>query len=321
MSFKENVEPEEIFLDAIFQKKEKEMGITEKKMEVLLSKRVFQTFGVVFFLIMLVLFGKTFQFQIIDGQEFSALAEKNKLKFYQTQAVRGVIYDRNLKQLVFNQQSFNLVYYKKSLSDDEVERLKSLKEVAKIINEDSNELQKRIELYDEFSEDSSLIISENIDHKTLILLETKIDELSGFEVEESIVRDYTDSLVFSHLLGYIGRKDKQGKAGLEEFYEEELKENPGIIQTERDASGNPIKKEIISLPKPGNSLVLWLDADLQRKLDEELRKSIERVGAKGGAAVALDPNTGGILASVSVPSFDNNLFSQAIGRMNPALQR
>ncbi len=311
-TFKEDIEPQEIFLDAIFQKKEAELGITEKKMEVLLSKRIFQAFGAVFLLIMLVLFAKTFQFQIIQGQELSALAEKNKLKFHQVQAVRGVIYDKNLEQLVSNQQSFNLVYFNKSLAYDEAVRLKTLGKVAEIIKEDAHLLEERIRLYDESSDGPWLIIVKNIDYKTLILLEAKIAELPGFQVQESIVREYVDGPIFSHLLGYIGRKDNQGKAGLEEFYEEELKENPGIIQTERDALGNPIKEEIISFPRPGNSLVLWLDADLQRKLDEELRKSIERVGAKGGAAVALDPNTGGILALVSVPSFDNNLFSQAI---------
>lgn len=311
-TFKENIEPQEIFLDAISQKKEVELGITEKRMEVLLSKQVFQVFGAVFLLVMLVLFAKTFQFQIINGQELSALAEKNKLKFYQTQAVRGVIYDKDLKQLVSNQQSFNLVYHKKNLSDNETARLGVLKKVAGIINEDLNLLQGRIDSYDESMENSSLIVVENIDHKTLILLETKIDELSGFQIQKSMVRDYVDGPIFSHLLGYTGKKGHQGIAGLEEFYEEELRENPGIIQTERDASGSPIREEIISLPQPGNSLVLWLDSGLQKKLDEELRKSIKKVGAKTGAAVALDPNTGGILALASVPSFDNNLFSQAI---------
>ena len=311
-TFKEDIEPQEIFLDTIFQKKETELGITEKKMEVLLSKRIFQIFGAVFLLMTLVFFAKTFQFQIIQGRELSAMAEKNKLKFHQVQAVRGVIYDKNLQQLVSNQQSFNLVYSNKGLVSDEVVWLKTLERVAEIIKEDMHLLEERIRLYDESSDDSSLIIVKNINYKTLILLEAKIAELPGFRVQESIVREYIDGPVFSHLLGYIGRKDSQGKAGLEEFYEEELKENSGIIQTERDASGNPIKEEIISLPRPGNSLVLWLDADLQRKLDEELRNSIERVGSKAGAAIALDPNTGGILASVSVPSFDNNLFSQAI---------
>jgi penicillin-binding protein 2 len=70
----------------------------------------------------------------------------------------------------------------------------------------------------------------------------------------------------------------------------------------------------VEFPKPGKSLVLWLDFDLQKKIKEEMEKKIKEVGAKGGAAVAIDPKTGGVLALVSLPSFDNNLFSKGISQ-------
>lgn len=303
--FAENIEPEEIFLDAVFQKKEEDLGLTEKRMEVLLSQRIFRIFGVLFYLLLLVFFGKTFQLQVIEGKSFSASAEKNKLKFYQVQAVRGVIYDRNFKQLVFNQQNFSLIY------DGLIVNEEVIKETAGIINEDFNVLREKI-----IARDTThpLVIIDVLDHKTLLLLESKIEKLFGFQIKKNIVRDYADSSTFAHLLGYVGKESKKGEAGLEEFYEEVLKENPGIIQTERDALGNPIKEEVISLPRPGQSLVLWLDADLQKKAQEELSKSIDRVGAKAGALVAMDPKTGAILALVSLPSFDNNMFSQPMSQ-------
>jgi penicillin-binding protein 2 len=79
---------------------------------------------------------------------------------------------------------------------------------------------------------------------------------------------------------------------------------------ERNALGNIISKEVVSLPESGKSLVLWLDSDLQRKITEELDRIIKSVGAKKGAAVALDPKTGGVLSLVSIPSFDNNIFQK-----------
>ncbi|MFH1656977.1 MAG: penicillin-binding protein 2 [bacterium] len=308
--FKENIEPEEIFLDAVFQKKEEELGITEKRIEVLLSQRIFRVFGVLFFLLLLIFFGKTFQFQVVEGKLFSALAEKNKLKFYQIQAVRGVIYDRNLEQLVFNRQSFALLY--NNIFLDETEKREVIKKAAEMVNEDFDILQEKISIYESTEMTRPLVITEILEHKTMILLEEKIDELPGFYVQKNIVREYADSSIFAHLLGYVGKESNQGEAGLEESYEEHLKENPGVIQREKDALGNPIKQEIVSLPKPGQSLVLWLDADLQKKATEELNKSLARVGSKNGVVVAIDPKTGGILAFVSIPSFDNNMFSQAI---------
>jgi penicillin-binding protein 2 len=84
------------------------------------------------------------------------------------------------------------------------------------------------------------------------------------------------------------------------------------MQIKRDAKQNPISKEVVSLPESGQSLVLWLDAGLQKKAAEALKNSILNTGAKAGAVVALDPKTGGVLALVSYPDFDNNLFSQGM---------
>ena len=84
------------------------------------------------------------------------------------------------------------------------------------------------------------------------------------------------------------------------------------MQVKKDVNQVPISKEIVSQPQPGQSLVLWLDAGLQRKASESLKRSIYNTGADAGAVVALDPDTGGVLALVSYPDFDNNLFSQGM---------
>ncbi len=97
---------------------------------------------------------------------------------------------------------------------------------------------------------------------------------------------------------------------MEKSYEEVLRKNPGKLRVEKDALGNLISQEIISLPESGKSLVLWLDSELQTKMKEELEKQAKIVGTEKAVALAMDPKTGGILAMVSLPSFDNNLFQR-----------
>ncbi|MBU4466837.1 hypothetical protein KKF47_02130, partial [Patescibacteria group bacterium] len=173
-------------------------------------------------------------------------------------------------------------------------------------------------------------IAENMDHQTLILLKTEINNLIGFQIEENTVRDYLDGSFFSQVLGYTGRinpdefnqlkekdyfiSDYLGKQGLEKSYEEILRGKPGIFETQKDATGKKIEEGITREPEAGQSLILWLDADLQKKLQEELSAISQSVGTRKAAAVAMDPKTGGILAMVSLPSFDNNIFSQNLSQ-------
>jgi len=278
----EDIEPHEIILDNLAKNKEAEMGLTEKKLEVPLLKKILQGFFFFSCLIILVLFAKTFQLQMIEGKTFSQLAEENKFIIYKIQAERGIIYDKDLNQLVSNSPSFDLI------CDDE-------------------------------------IITRNLDHQSLILYETKIDKMPGCEIKNSSVRDYQEGTLFSHLIGYTGKIKKEefeespdvysindyvGRTGIENYYEDILRKNPGKLRIERDALGNIISQEVVSLSESGQSLVLWLDSDLQRKITEELEKVLVNIGSQKAVGVALDPKTGGVLSLVSLPGFDNNLFQK-----------
>ena len=301
-----DLEPQEIFLDALSQKQQEKTGISEKKIEVPISKKVLQ--GVyLFFLIMIsIFFIKTCYFQIIEGQNFSALAQGNKFKIFSLNAQRGIIYDRNGVQMVFNRPSFDLICHKNQLPRKEEERIRIFSEISQIIEKDTETLKQKID-----NTDSSIItISDNLPHQTLILLETKINDFSGFEIKNTTVRDYKDGEIFSHIIGY---KRKTGDlAGIEKFYNETLQQKPGELLIEKDAQGKLISQKIISLPKSGSNLVLWLDYDLQKKITEILKENIERVGATGAVACVIDVDSGGVLSLVSLPSFDNNLFSQGM---------
>jgi len=321
--FKNDIEPHEVLLDSLAKKREAELGLSEKKLEVPLLKKILQGLLIFSFILILILFGKTIQLQVVEGKNLSVLSEKNKFIIHQIQAERGVIYDKNLNQLVFNWPSFDLVCQNTDWENkNEEEKDKILKEISEITKKNFEELKQKIE------EGEDLIV-ENLDHQTLIILETKIGELPGFRIEQNPIRYYPDGRTISHLIGYTGKikseelkaapefytiSDYIGRDGLEKSYEEILRKNPGKLKIERDAQGNIISKETIQLPESGKSLVLWLDSELQKKIQEELEKEIKIVGAKGGVAVALDPKTGGVLALVSYPSIDNNLFSKRISQ-------
>ncbi len=223
-----------------------------------------------------------------------------------------------MEQLVSNELKFKIICEKEELPKDEKTKEEVLDKLSFFLKLEKEKIKEKLE--------SGLFEFPVEEIQTFIILKVKIDELKGCKIESSNFRKYSNPL-FSHLLGYTGKirteemkkepeiytlEDFVGREGLEKFYEKNLREIPGKMRIERDAKGNIISKEIISLPKSGQSLVLYLDSDLQKKIGQELEKKIKEVGAKGGAAVAMDPKTGGILSLVSWPSFDNNLFSEGI---------
>jgi len=305
---KQDIEPQEIFLDNLAQKKQKELGAQDRKLETPVSERTLKRLIFFIILIVFILFLKTFQLQVLNYDKYSQLSDNNEFIIGSINAARGVIYDSQGKQLAFNKSSFDLIMNKDDLPEDDNERLRILEEMSQLINKD----------YNEFGE----IVLENIDHQTLVLLETKIDDFPGFEIRHNYIR-YYETETASHILGYIGRisseelssefyteLDYVGREGLESYYEEVLRKNPGKIKIERDVYGNLLSKEIISLPKSGHNLVLWLDSVLQSKIEQVLKQSTENIGSSKAVAIAMNPKTGGILSLVSLPSYDNNLFSK-----------
>jgi len=302
------IEPHEILLDSLAQKKERELGLSEQRLEVLLPQKILQALWLGFFILTLVLFGKTFQLQVVEGDTLAQASEDNRYVIRFIQAQRGVIYDKNMTQLVFNKPSFDLICRPTDLPEDENSREEIFRNIAQIVNQDYEELSKKINI----SSLAELVIAENLDYETLILFEARSHEFPGFETKNNTVREYVSGSIFAHLIGYQRKTGE--KKGLEESYDDILAANPGELQVKRDVFGNPIDKEISVEPSPGQSIVLYLDADLQKQLTAIMEKIIGGVGAKSGAAVALDPKTGGVLAMASFPTFDNNLFSQGMSQ-------
>ena len=316
----QELEPQEVFIDRLTQKRERAHGTKEMKFEVPPPSKAAVGFLIFALLCIFGLFIKTFQLTILQGKTFSELAIKNSSRISPIRADRGVIYDINYEKLVSNLPSFDLVLEKRDLFEGQGQR--ETKEIAAILNTDATVLWDKINQ----AKEDLIIISENLNHGTLVILEAGINNWPGFKIEKNTIRNYADGPVFSQVLGYTGRinspeftnlkddgyfiSDYIGKQGLEKSYEETLRGTPGIFEIKKDATGIKIGEGVKSQPKAGENLLLWLDAGLQRKLYSELSRVAQEIGNQKAAAIAMDPKTGGILALVSLPSFNNNILSQ-----------
>jgi penicillin-binding protein 2 len=319
-----DIEPHEVFLDKLAQKKEEELGISEKKFEVPLQEKISYVLFGIFLLFALVLFSRTFYFQIFEGKKLSIAAENNKGSASLIVPERGIIYDKNLKKLVSNSPAFDLICERSHFSILSEETTSEIKNIAETIGLDMNELTAKIQA----SEKSEVLIAEDLSHENILILEARINEFEGCRIQQNTARNYLLSEIFSQVLGYTGRinkdeysssagysiNDRIGKTGLEKYYEEYLRGKAGKLKLIKSATGEKEEKQILSEPELGNNLILNIDADLQEVIYNALGKSIKNIGAKKGAAVAIDPRTGAVLALVSYPSYDNNLFSGGISQ-------
>ena len=318
-SSKESVEPEEIFLDA------SKPEFEGRKIEVPLRPGVFKIFFWALVSGLAVLFGQVFYLQIVRGEEYKNLAERNRLKIVPIPASRGVIYDSSLKQLVYNVPSFDLSVTFKDLPKSPVERRSVIEKAAKILAVPSEEIMEQIKNFNSKNAESFLIAN-NLEHEKLLAFEAEIDKMPGLRIEKSAARQYNSTPYFSHILGYLGKlgsedlknkpdysaTEKIGKSGVEHSFENILRGKTGRQIVEVDSSGQARGNKKTVDSEPGRGIVLAVDGGLQRKLYDEIEKTLKNLKLEKAAAVALDPRSGSVLAMVSFPGFDNNIFSKAL---------
>ena len=321
-----NIETHEVFLDTLARAKEEELGISEKKFEVEIKEKIIYFIFGLFFLLALTLFFKTFYWQVIEGKRLYTLSQNNKGKINLITPERGIIYDKNLKKLVLNSAAYDLVCDKRNFSESNPESVKEITQIAQVLGKNVFELEDIIGK----SEESEVLIAENVNQETLLVLEARMNEFPDCQIEKSTLRNYVLGPIFSHVLGYtskIGREELKntgnytasdyiGKVGLEKSYESFLRGIPGRVEIIKNAVGVAKGDKILSSPTSGYNLVLNIDAGLQKKVYDALEKSIKNIGSKKGAAVALDPRTGAVLALVSYPAYDDNIFAKGISQQD-----
>lgn len=265
--------------------------------------------------------------QIIQLDLYSTLSKRNSLDLMPLEPTRGLIYDRNGVLLAENIPVFSLdvIPYK-------VQNLnKTLAELGKIIplsDTDIAQFQKQLKQHRRFDE---ILLKLRLSEEDTARFAENAYRFPGVFVKARLIRHYPLGQSFSHVLGYVGRINQQelneidqsnysatnyiGKLGIEKFYEDELHGKVGYEQAEDDASGEPVRILNQINPVPGKNLVLTIDSALQEAAEKALAGS-------RGAIVAIQPATGQVLALVSEPSFDPNLFVAGISNQDfQALQQ
>jgi penicillin-binding protein 2 len=317
----EEIEVQEILLDKLAQKKQGE-EFAEQKIELPLSETALRVlFGVFLFVAALVLV-KSFGFQVLGAKAMQEAAQQNVVRNIPLAPDRGVLYDSSFVQLAFNKPSFDFVCDKFAMPSTPKEKEDIVRRVSAQLGISFAKLKEEIQK----NLAPRILIKENLSHEELVLLQARLPEFTGCLVQENVRREYVKGELFSHLLGYTAKisaeefsqfqgyavTDQVGKVGVEKTYEELLRGNPGRIVLERDSAGRVVGENETIASKQGTSLVLWLDSKLQERIVASLQDVFAATGAKKAAAIALDPQTGGILSLVSLPSFDANLFAKGI---------
>jgi penicillin-binding protein 2 len=294
-----------------------------------------QKFLLIIFLGLLLLFGRGFFLQVVRGGYYLNLAEKNRIRIFNIPSPRGIIYDANGAPLVKNVPNFTVyltpadlfagaeqanktvVWLRQSLGAENVEeRLKKIM----TLKPQEKEYFEQIELVDK------------IEYQKALALKIASRDYPGVTIEVAAERQYLDeingqkTMSLSHLIGYEAKisadeyeklreqgylyNDFIGKTGIEGSNEKLLRGKYGKEQIEVDAQGRAKKIIAKEEMEKGANLYLTIDARVQQKLEEILRKNLK--GLKRAAAIALEPSSGKIKALVSLPAYDNNLFAAGI---------
>ena len=278
-----------------------------------LKRRVF-IFGIGFGLILFGLFIRLWNLQVIQGEKFRALSEDNRIAYRLVQSPRGMVFDSKGKLLADNRASFNIY-----LIRENVKKLKqTVRLLAEITEQPFEELYERTRKANPFR---PFLIKADINRKTMAFLEEHKPDFPGVFVQVTPLRQYPSQEQASHLLGYMGeisnrqllrmknrnyrQGDLLGQYGVERAQESFLRGESGFKQVEVDAYGRELRVVRPFIEKPGNNVYLTIDIDLQKKAEDLF-------AAHEGSIIALDPSNGAILAMVSRPSFNPNIFAGGI---------
>lgn len=247
---------------------------------------------------------RLFYWQIISGDRLQKAASNQHFIELTIPASRGEIVDRNNNPVVVNQPAY-LVY-------GEPRNIKNIREfaqkVAEILSLDVEKMAA------DLSDPTRVWVP--FVHKAELPVVTQLKALDylglGFEREPK--RFYPEASTAAHLIGFVGSDVNgvdQGYFGLEGYYDRQLRGIDGSRRLEKDAHGAPIliSEEERLAPEDGRTLVLWMDKVIQESVERRLKEGVARYGAKEGSVVVMDPETGGILAMASYPSYDPRDYS------------
>jgi len=297
------------------------LRLINPEVEFLRYRRRLEIAGGVAVLLFLALFSRFVWLQVIQYDHYHALAESNRISLVPAPPSRGVIYDRQGLVLAQNFSAYTLEITPSKAGDLDA----TLDQLATVVAIDGSDRKRFKRLLAESKNFESIPIRNRLTEEEVARFTVNRYRFPGVEVKARLFRQYPFGDIFSHVVGYIGRigqrdldhleeteqaanyrgTDHIGKLGIEASYEAWLHGNTGIEKVETDSGGRAVRLLSRTAPVSGHNLYLHLDAKLQQVAEKVF-------GDYRGALVALDPRNGGVLALVSKPGFDPNLFVDGI---------
>jgi len=267
------------------------------------------------------LLARFIQLQVVQHDTYASKAEDNRISIVPIAPNRGLILDRDGVVLARNYSAYTLEIFPAKVRD--VER--TIQELGDVVEVQAKDRSRFRKLHAELRNVESLPIRTRLTDEEVARFAANRYRFPGVEIKARLFRQYPHGDLASHVIGYIGRinpKDQErlaeleiatnyrgtdfiGKAGLEASYQQELHGTTGMEQVEIDAAGRGIRTLARTPAQAGNNITLTLDIKLQKVAEVAF-------GERRGALVAIEPSTGGVLALVSKPGFDPNLFVDGI---------
>jgi penicillin-binding protein 2 len=268
-------------------------------------------------LLCLVLFARLLYLQVIDHEHYRTLSEDNRVKLQAIPPNRGLIYDRNGILLAENLPSYRLEITPEQV-DDMKATLDALSKIVEIRDIDRTRFEQLRTRKPSFE---SIPLLFNLSDEEVARFSVNRHLFPGVDITAGLARHYPQGALAAHAIGYVGRIDEQalkeldtsnyrgtthiGKTGIEKTYEDLLHGTVGLQQVETTAQGRVLRVLNRIAPESGRNLYLTLDSRVQRAAEAAF-------GDYTGSAVAIDPENGDVLAFVSLPSYDPNLFVNGV---------
>ncbi len=266
----------------------------------------------------LFLAARMFYLQVMQHDLYTTLSDKNRIQVQSVPPIRGLIYDRNGELIADNVPSFSLTITRERVEDLE-STLKSIDALIGLTPEQIESFERRLSRRQRPYEAVPILL--RMTQEQIAQISVNRYSLPGVDVQAKLVRHYPHGDLMAHAVGSVRRINEDdarrldsvaysgtehvGKIGVEKYYENVLLGRVGYQRVETDARGRIMKVLDSTPPEPGSNLMLHVDSGLQRVASDAL-------GDRRGTVVAIDPKTGGILALVSKPSYDPNLFIAGI---------
>jgi penicillin-binding protein 2 len=286
----------------------------------------FLVFGLVIVIAISALGVRLFYLQVVSGGQFASLAEGNRTVLQAIPSSRGLIYDRDGTALVTNVPTFAVKIRPADLPEERRDEV--VTRLASLVGTSVTDINAAID-GNSGSRFDLVRVAQDVPKETANLIAEAGFELPGVEVVVEARRQYAEGPLLSQVLGYTGPvspeqldtlkqegylpDDLVGKTGLEAYYEKELRGVYGIETVERDAAGRKLQVlETVSEAQAGDSLRLTIDTDEQKLAQKALEWGMKEAGLKRGVVIVMNPQTGEILALVSLPTYDNNAFARGI---------